>query len=199
MARKRPEQTRKRVSNSRTLGRQYQRAIAITDHDPRRHLEQRGLRFARVSFECRERRHRIIVKIERICLDEIEQRRDRQTEARHGIEQRCRDRIRGRLALPFAVEGVAPPLETDFARHRLARAVAYARDLTAECIEGEQRTAFVRRRKQSREKAIFVSPADQRLAIAMVLVHRRKVAKRRAQSTAIRAAPTRRRSPNRML
>ena len=94
---------------------------------------------------------------------------------------------------------IAPPLQADLARHRLARAVAHARDLGIEGIEREQRPALVGRREQRREEAILVGRADQRLAMTIVRVHRAQGSGARAQSTAISAAPTRRRSPNRML
>src|SRR4029077_19601507 len=110
-----------------------------------------------------------------------------------------RDRFRGRLACPLAAEHVAPPLQAELARHWFACAVADAGDLMIERIERKERTPFVGRCEQRGEIAVLVGRPDQRLAVAIVLLHRGKVAQRAAQSTAIRAAPTRRRSPNRML
>ncbi len=93
-------------------------------------------------------------------LDQIDEWRNRKLEARNRFDQRRRDRVRGRLAGPLAVEYVAPPLQPDFARHRLARPVAHPGDLAVERIKREKRTALLGGREQGREKAILVGCAD---------------------------------------
>ena len=90
-------------------------------------------------------------------------------ETRDRVVQRGRDRVRRRLAGPLAVEHIAPPLQPDLARHRLAHAVAHAGDLGIEGVEREQRTALLGGRKQRREKAVLVGGADQVFAMAIVL------------------------------
>src|SRR5438552_8151016 len=102
------------------------------------------------------------------------------------------------LAAASLREHVAPPLQADFARHRLVRELPHARDFDIECVEREQRAADARGRKQCCEKAVLVGRAHQRLAMIEGIGHRNKLA-RRSYSTAISAAATRRPSPSRML
>src|SRR5438045_1647699 len=134
-----------------------------------------------------------------MVLQEIDKPRLRQRKPRNILDQRCSDGIGGRLACALTVDDVAPPLKTDLAGHWLARTLTHAGDLDIERIKPEQRSALVGGGKERRQKPVFISRADQCLAMTIIFVHRRNVAKRCAQSTAIRAAPTLRRSPNRML
>ena len=116
-----------------------------------------------------------------------------------GLDQRSRDQVPGRFTGALSINDVATPLQADFAGHRLTRTLAYAGDLDIERIKREQWPAFLGRGKERREKSILVGDADQRLAMTIIVVHRRKLPEHRVQSTAISAAPTLRRSPNRML
>ncbi len=79
--------------------------------------------------------------------------------------------MRGRLARALARKHLAPPLQPDFARHRLARQLAHARNLDVEGIERKQRAAMLCRREQRREKAILVGLAHQRFAMVEDLFH----------------------------
>ena len=95
----------------------------------------------RVIIEIVEGRHRLVVEIEGMRIDDADEtiRRDGVcSSARH---QRRRHRVRRRLTIALAGQHLAPPLQSDFARHRLARHFAHARDLDVESIKRKQRIA----------------------------------------------------------
>ncbi len=52
---------------------------------------------------------------------------DHKSVARQRLTQRRRYRMRGRLAVALARKRLAPPLQADFTRHRLARQIAHPR------------------------------------------------------------------------
>ena len=116
-------------------------------------------------------------------VDEGDQPPRIETVARDARAQGGRDRMRRRLAVALALEHLAPPLQADLARHRLARHLAHAADFDGEGIERGERIAFVRRREQRRE-----------IAVAVVLAHQRRAMVGIVHATAMSAAPTRRRS-----
>jgi len=199
MSRERPQHISKRVGNSDVPGANCKRAVVIIDNDARRQIKHRRLGFAPIRLQRGERRHWIIIDVERMRLDQVEQRLHRQCETRNGIPERRRDRVCRRLASPLPIQDIAPPLQADLAGHRLARTVAHADDFAIEGVKREQRPPSIGGREQRGEKPVLVGRTDQFLAVAIVLVHRRTVAKRAVQSTAIRAAPTLRPSPNKTL
>src|SRR5258707_1356521 len=83
-----------------------------------------------------ERAHRVVVEIEPARRDERLEPLQRQLVARDGREQRRRHRVRLDLAAAGAAQDVAPPLQTDLTRERLAHDLTHPRDLD---IEGIQR------------------------------------------------------------
>ena len=159
--------------------------------NPRRQLEQRRgglarnrLRAPPMSPSDRRRDRTVAPRSEPISAC------DRQTETDHGVEQRGGDRVRPRVAGARALDRVVPPLQANLARHGIADRVAHPRHFDVEGIEPEQRAAALRRREQGRQEAILVGLADQLLAVGEGIRGGTR------QSTAIRPAATRRRSPS---
>ena len=128
-----------------------------------------------VGFQIGHLRHRIFVKVEAPRLDEIDQRVARDVVALHRVEQRRRDRVGARLAITFAIDDVAPPLQADFARQRRVRHVADACHLGIEGIKRMERAPPVRRRKQRGDEAIAVDIAHQLGAIGECILHGRQL------------------------
>jgi len=63
------------VGNPDMLGSEC--TIVVANNDPCRQPEHRRLGLAAIRLERRERRHRIVIQIEGMRLDQVEQRRDR--------------------------------------------------------------------------------------------------------------------------
>ncbi len=87
------------------------------------------------------------------------------------FKKRGCDRIGARFPGPLAVEHVAPPLQPDFARQRLARRVTHACHLDIEGKKRMKRAAQVRRRKECRDIAIAIASPDQLGAIGECILH----------------------------
>ena len=144
MQRERSQQTRNAIGDAGMRGEivsiagslpslRMRAAIAISADDVLRHSRR-----ARSSDAHRDRRRdRTTARI-----DEVGEHPRRQPIAHDSVEQRRRHRIGPHFAAATAGEDVAPPLQPDFARHRLARLLAHARDLDVEGIEREQRPAI---------------------------------------------------------
>ena len=94
-----------------------------------------------------------------------------------------------------AFQHVAPPLQADFAGHRLANVLAHMRNLGIEGKQSEQRASLSGRDEQCRRITLEVTQPD------LVRAELRRNVRRRglAHGTAISAAATRRRSPIMML
>ena len=104
-------------------------------------------------------------------IDQREQRLGRQRALRDGVEQRRRDRIGQDLAARLPGQRIAPPLQPDFARQRLARRFAHPRDLAGESVERIEMPPRLRRREQAGEIAVLVGRANQRLAMGIGVLH----------------------------
>ena len=89
---------------------------------------------------------------------------------RDGLDQGGRDR----MAAAAGGQRVAPPLQADFAEHRIADRVADARDLGVEGVEREEMLARRRRREQVGEVAVAIELAH-RLGAVLVDIHGRQV------------------------
>ena len=158
--------------------------------DQRRQPQRRGKTFAAIAFQRRRVGHRLAVEVEGMRVDEIKQRLERQLETLHRGAQ-C---FGHGMPLPLRLrpQRIAPPLQADFAGHGVAHDVAYALNLMAKSVERVQVRAFVRRRKQAGKPAVACALLQQPPAFGIV-------SRPRHQSTASRAAATRRFSPSRML
>src|ERR1700685_2724247 len=93
--------------------------------------------------------------------------------------------------LALAAQYVTPPLQANFARQRLARYFAHARNFAAEGIERVQRSTVFRRCKQGREIAVSIIGAHKLGTIGECIL---QGGTWKYYSTAISPAPTRRRS-----
>ena len=100
--------------------------------------DQRRRGFTAVPLAIQPGRHRIVIKIERPCLDQIEQRLSGQLAGLDGRQQGEGNRVGLRRAMGGAVQQIAPPLEADFAGKRLVDQRADAGDIGAERIKREE-------------------------------------------------------------
>jgi hypothetical protein len=120
-----------------------------------------------------EGRHRLVVEIETVRIDQAEQRLAREAALRNGIEQRCSDRIGIDLAARFVAQRVAPPLQADLTWQYLARRLAHPGDLAVEGIERMEMPAQVRRREQRGEKPVLVVRPHHGFAMGIGVLHGR--------------------------
>ena len=79
--------------------------------------------------------------------------------------------VGGYLAPRIARESIAPPLQADLARQRLAGKLAHARDFAVEGIERIEMPPPLRRRKQRGEEPVLVGGAHHRLAMGIGILH----------------------------
>jgi len=113
----------------------------------RRQCEQGPGSALRIGVEIGKARHRVIVEIERMGIDQRDKRPRRQGVRRDRIEKRSRDRIGRHFAPALPSEHITPPLQPDFARQRFARCIAHAGDLAREGIKRVEMLARRRRRE----------------------------------------------------
>ena len=117
------------------------------------------------SFEVGQRRHRLVVEIERARVDQLEQ----ASAAAGDSAPPCRaapprpDARRPRRGRS-AQQHIAPPLQPDFARHRLARKLAHARHLEIEGIERVTARGDISAARTSVARKRSLSPARTRSA-----------------------------------
>ena len=114
-----------------------------------------------VAFERRHRRHRVVVEIELVLVDQARQRIDRQAVVADHLQQFGRDRIAFDAAMARAGQHVGPPLQPHLAGQRLADLLAHARNLDIEGVDREQRAALGRRHEQRRCVADEIMGAHQ--------------------------------------
>ncbi len=96
-------------------------SAALVAENFSRHGEQRRLRLDAVDFQIGHRRHRLVVEVEDARVDQGDEPVGCQPIARQRFSQRGRYRMRGGFAVALARKRLAPPLQADFTRHRLAR------------------------------------------------------------------------------
>jgi hypothetical protein len=164
--------------------------------DPRGEIEdgRRGLptmRFKRV-----EARERIVVEIEGTHIDQCVERLERQSAARDGVEQRCRNRMPADVAARRAGQRIAPPLQPHLAGECLVHPLRHDCDLTIERVERMQVRSPVGAREQAGKPAVVILLSNQAFAVRVIPAHPLVAA---GHSTARSSAATRRRSPMRML
>ncbi len=166
------EQSGNRVGDA-GVARERRDAFSGSPEDARRQRDQAaGYTFA-IAFQLGQRPHRFIVEIEAARIDHGHKAMRRQRIPCHGRPQCRRHRICIDLAAAGSDEHIAPPLQPDFPRQRLARRFAHARDLQVEGIQRTERAAVLGRREQGREIAVLVGRPNQRLAMAECIVHAR--------------------------
>ena len=194
MARKVVQRPRDRVGSPGIQRHHFARRAAVPQNFSRNGKQCR-LRPDAVDFQIGRCRHRLVIEIESPRFDQGNQPVRRQAIARQCLTQRRCHRMRGGLAHTQARQHLAPPLQADLARHRLARQIAHARNFYIEGIKREQRVAVLRRREQRGEITVPIGLAHQRGAVFVIRRHSVTL----TQSTAIRPAPTRRVSDSRIL
>ena len=157
--------------------------------------EQRSGGVVDVALQRRHGRHRIVVEIELMLVDEPRQPFDRQAAAPDCMPEFGRDRIALDTAMTLAGEHVRPPLQADFAGQRLAHLIADAGNLDVEGINRKQRAALAGGHEQGgRIARKIVAPHQLGAELG-----RLPAFVRGAHGTAISAAATRLRSPIMML
>ena len=131
------------------------RRLRIEDH--RRHLDQRRSSLAAIALEPGAAGHGIVVEVEDAGIEIVVERLFRQAVAADRRQQGLGERMACALA---PGNGVAPPLQADLARQRLAHAVTHRCDLGVECIERKQRGPLVLGRIEHRKVAVAVGGPD---------------------------------------
>ena len=127
MDRQRPQQPGDRIGHAGMARERADAGIAAVHQDARRKLDQRRRGPRRVAFEIGQRRHRIVVEIERPRIDQVGQHLRRQAVAHHHVAQRRRDRMRSRPARSAHRATIAGAFRRASARAR-ARVCAPLRD-----------------------------------------------------------------------
>ncbi len=107
--------------------------------DPGAERKQRAGGIVDVAFQRRHGRHRIVVEIELVLVDQPRQPLDRQTAAADRQHQFGRHRVALDAAMAGARQHVGPPLQAHFAGQRLAYLLAYPRNLDIEGVDRQQR------------------------------------------------------------
>ena len=163
--------------------------------DPGAERKQRRRGIVDIAFQRRHGRHRIVVEIELMLVDQARQPLDRQVPVLDHKPQLGRNRIALDAAMAGAREHVGPPLQAHFAGQRLAHLLAHAGNLDIEGIQCQQRAAQAGRHEQGGcVTGKIVGPHQLSAEFGGTLV-----AVCDAHGTAISAAATRRRSPIMML
>ena len=137
-----------------------------------------------IRFEIGQGAHRLVVEIESTRIEQCLKSLRRQLIARDGCEQRRCDR----MALAAASQRVAPPLQPDLPRKRLAGHLAHACDFQIERVQRKERVPMLGGSKQSAEKAVLIGRADEPLAMGKRILHGALYGAPQAASRAITSA-----------
>ena len=101
----------------------------------RRQRHHRGRCPLGIALQLGNLRHRLVVEIEAVGIDQILQLAGRQPMPLDDAKQRGGDRMGARLSGPLAAKNVAPPLQADFARQRFTRRLPHPPNLDIESVE----------------------------------------------------------------
>jgi len=149
------------------------RAFAIAENlrSERHEPASDGVRIAR---KIGKRTHRFVVQVVPERVHKTLQLFPRESVFCDGSHQSGGDRVSLRLTR-LGMQDIAPPLQADLARQRLAHELADAGDFQIERIERKECPAMLEWRKQAGKKSVAISGANQRLTVYCCVLHEAKL------------------------
>jgi len=162
----RPHKARQGVGDAAVAGDLRRAGIATAGKDHRRKLEKKRRGLAGITLQIVQARHRVVIEVEAAGLDDGVEGLTRETKGFDGSHERPADGMAGAIAM----NGVAPELQTDLAKPRLAHDIAQPGDFDIEGVERQKMLPCRFGREQIREIAVaVVVPND--LGSVIVIIH----------------------------